>query len=97
MAKYKVVHMQIIHGAPDAEKAETYEPGNIIELTEEEALRLGNNVIQVSDESPETMTVEQLKADLINFYDASQLKNLKKAELVNTWINVRNDLKTLAG
>jgi hypothetical protein len=89
--------MRIIHGAPDALQAETYEPGSIIELTEEEAERLGNNVSPADGDSPDTMTVAQLTADLVNFFDQKELKGKKKDELMKLWTETRDVLKAMAG
>jgi len=51
-----------------------------------------------SDSGPsvENMTVEQLKADLGNFYDVPTLKGLKKADLIVLFNTTRADLQKLA-
>lgn len=50
----------------------------------------------VSASSAEVMTVEQLKTELGNFYDAPTLKGLKKADLVALFNTTRADLQKLA-
>jgi len=46
--------------------------------------------------SPEGMNVEQLKAELGNFYDAPTLKGLKKADLIALFNTTRADLQKMA-
>lgn len=44
MPKYIVVHTPLRHGKEGAKKAKTYLPGDVVELSEVQALSLGSNV-----------------------------------------------------
>jgi hypothetical protein len=83
-SRYAVQHTSILHGSEGEKTATRYGIGEVVELTEQEAAALGDNV--KAAESPvtdiETMTVEQLKAAIAEFRPIEELKGLKKAELV---------------
>jgi hypothetical protein len=63
-------------------------------------------VVEIPDEpdtdlevdSPEAMTVAQLKSDLVECgLEDGALRNLKKAELVELWTATKNGLQALGG
>lgn len=49
MKPYIVQHTPVLHGIED--KVRRFEPGETIELTEEQALRLGDNVAPAADDA----------------------------------------------
>jgi hypothetical protein len=50
MPKYIVQHTPILHGKTGEKKASSYDIGAVVELTDEEAMRLGDNV-QAAEET----------------------------------------------
>ena len=50
MPKYKIVHTPVIHGKPMDTIGSIHLPGDVLDLEEDEAARLGDNVLPVSEE-----------------------------------------------
>jgi len=83
MPRYAVQHTPILHGSGGEKTAARYGIGEVVELTEQEAAALGDNV-QAAESTMtdiEMMTVEQLKAEISKFKAVEELKGLKKADL----------------